>query len=854
MKRFVLSFALGVFCAAVAAAAEPLPTPQEFHGYALGARFTSHERILAYFDALAARSELVTVERYGESSEGRPLVYAVITSPENRSRLAEIRSAVAELNRPDATTDDRAAAIAKSNPAIVWLAYGIHGNESSSSEAAMMVASTLLRDDPEMRALREKLVIVIDPLENPDGRERYIGWFRQSLGVSPNASPDALEHHEPWPGGRYNHYLVDMNRDWAWATQKETRARIAAYFSWRPQVFVDLHEMGFESSYFFPPDANPINANIQPDTQKWLDVFGRANAEAFASRGWSFFVGELFDLFYPGYGDSWPSLRGAVGMTYEVSGGGRAGLAIRREDGSVLTLADRAERHYTTSMATLRTAAANNSELLMHTWRSLRSNYENARTTYLIPPGTPNVDAALRTLARQGVDIRTLRAPTRFRATRIDNDSIETREFPTGTAVISTRQPSGAIARSLLERTPAFSPEFLEGQRKKIDADEEDEFYDVTAWSIPISHNIAAFATDASVPPDLPLWHARAPLHELGRGRFGYLIDGRDPEVYRAVGRMLRAGIRFSVSRSVLETGFRKFAPGTILIQRANNEMALDETLKRALDGVSVDLVSVDTAWSGGVALGSNRIRFVREPRIAIVGGEGTSPTSFGTTWHTLDVDAEIPHTVVPLRRLKSMDLGQYRVIVLPDGHGYSELLGKSGIERLQRWVKEGGVLVGIRGGAEFFREKETGLSKVKPWAPPGSEKEGEESEPEIEETRYNDYRVPGAAFRTTMNANSFLTFGVDSAPAVLVEGDDVLLPTSHTVDNILTIRSEAPLASGFAWPESIERLAGSAFVVNEPHGEGSVITFAGEPHYRLYWRGTLPIFLNAVLYGPSLK
>lgn len=854
MKRFVLYFALSVFCAAAFAAADPLPTPQEFHGYPLGARFASHERVLAYFDALDAHSELLTVERYGESSEGRPLVYAVITSPENRSRLAEIRDAVAELNRPDATVEERADAIAKSNPAIVWLAYGIHGNEASSSEAAMQVASTLLRDDAEARALREKLVIVIDPVENPDGRERYVTWFRQSAGSLPNTAPDALEHSEPWPGGRYNHYLIDMNRDWAWGTQRETRARVAAYLSWKPQVFVDMHEMGFESSYFFPPDASPINANIEPETQKWLDTFGRANAEAFAGRGWSFFVGELFDLFYPGYGDSWPSLRGAVGMTYEVSGGGRAGVAIRREDGSILTLADRAERHYTTSMATLRTAASNNSELLMHTWRSLSNHYAKARTTYLVLPDAPNAVDAIRTLAQQGVDIRTLRTPARLRATRIDNDQIETREFPAGTAVISTRQPYGAIARSLMERTPAFSPEFLEGQRKKIDADEEDEFYDVTAWSLPISHNIAAFATDAALPADLPVWRPRAPQRELGRGRFGFLIDGRDPEVYRAAGRMLRNGIRFSVSRTDLETGVRKFTPGSILIQRGNNEPALDEALARALDGVAVDIVSVDTAWSGGVALGSNRIRFVRDPRIAVVGGEGTSPTSFGTTWHTLDADTEIPHTVIPLRRLKVMDLSQYRVIVFPDGHGYAELLGKEGIERLQRWVHDGGVLVGIRGGAEFFREKDVALSKVKPWAPPGSEKEDDKDEVEVEETRYNDFRVPGAAFRTTMNANSYLTFGVGTAPAVLVEGDDVLLPTSHKVDNVLTIRSEAPLVSGFAWPESIERLAGSAFVVNEPSGTGSVITFAGEPHYRLYWKGTLPIFLNAVLYGPSLK
>src|SRR5712691_8392242 len=343
-----------------------VPTPDEFLGYTLGDRFTPHARILDYFRLLTTRSNLITMQQFGETYEHRPLILAVITSPKNRAALDTIRANVAALTDPNATSQTRANEIAHTTPAVAWLGFGVHGNESSSAEASMEVASTLI-NDPQSAPLLENLVILIDPLLNPDGRERYVQWFIRTRGEVPDPNPEAYEHSEPWPGGRFNHYLIDMNRDWAWTSQRETLARVALYRQWNPQVFVDLHEMSYQSTYFFPPDAKPLNANLPKDVEKWLDVFGRANAAAFTAKGWPFFVGETFDLFYPGYGDSWPSLHGAVGMTYEMAGGARGGSTFLRDDGSVLTLADRIQRHFTTSISTLRTTAAHAEELLLYT-------------------------------------------------------------------------------------------------------------------------------------------------------------------------------------------------------------------------------------------------------------------------------------------------------------------------------------------------------------------------------------------------------------------------------------------------------------------------------------------------------
>src|ERR1043165_794415 len=399
--------AIALFLLATAAFAQA-PTPEQFLGYKLGDRFTPWPRIVDYFNTLAKSSNLITVQQFGETYEHRPLILAVITSPKNRANLETIRANVVSL-ATGAVSADRAGDIAKTNPAVAWLAFNVHGNEASSSEAAMAVASALV-NDPASAQMLDNLVVVIDPMLNPDGRERYIQWYTRTRGTEANPNVDAFEHTEPWPGGRFNHYLIDMNRDWAWSSQRETRARIAQYRQWMPQVFVDFHEMFYNSTYFFPPDAKPINANLPKDVSHWLEVFGRANAEAFTRNHWAFFVGETFDLFYPAYGDSWPSLHGAIGMTYEVAGHSRAGSAVMRGDGTGYTLPDRvppppppAPRHPPAGLTTLRTAAANREALLLYTYEAARAQLTAPETTFLLGADSPGFRPLLDMLQRQGI-------------------------------------------------------------------------------------------------------------------------------------------------------------------------------------------------------------------------------------------------------------------------------------------------------------------------------------------------------------------------------------------------------------------------------------------------------------------
>ena len=834
--------ALVVFAAlAVAASAQSqVPTPEEFLGYRMGERFTPHRRILDYFGELAQRTELVTLRKIGESYEQRPLVVAAITSPKNRAALEAIRASAVAL----ASGRGDAAAIAKSSPAVVWLAFGIHGNESSSAEAAMFAAAALLRE-PELTALLDDLVVIIDPLENPDGRERYIEWYGRTRGRKPNPNPDSFEHFEPWPGGRFNHYLIDMNRDWAWASQAETQARIAAYKEWMPQVFIDFHEMGFQTTYFFPPGAKPINANLPKEVEQWMETFGRENAAEFSRRGWPFFVSEHFDLFYPGYGDSWPALHGAIGMTYEMAGGGRAGLTVERRDGTTLTLADRVLRHTTAALSTVRTAARNREALLRYTGDAARVQIEAGKNTFLIVPGSPNYHALVSLLQKQGVEVQMLAAPATLRASRIDREATESRSFPAGTAVVSTRQARGALANTLLERAPSFSRGFLEEQREKTEADQPDDFYDLTTWSLPLAMNVEGWVTTAPLPPTKAFERAAAP--PFATASYGYLVDGLDAALYRFAGLLLEEEVNFSVVSDDVTIGTKPYARGSIVILKGNNPKDLDARLRKAVEESGVAVAGLESGWTGGTALGSDRIRHVEPPTIGIVGGPGTDPTSFGMLWHTLDVDTPIPHHTISLDSLRNLDLDHFDVLVFPDGN-YSERLGSRGRERVKRWVGDGGTIVAVKGASAFLREKEVEISKLKPWEPPKAKDDG----PPASDERYNDFRIPGSAFRTSMNARSYLTFGVPRPPAVLVEGTNAWLPLEHKVDNIVTVEAKDPLISGVAWEESLERIRGSVYVAAEPFGKGQVITFADDPNFRLFWRGTLPIFLNAVLYSAS--
>ncbi|MGH7506805.1 MAG: M14 family zinc carboxypeptidase, partial [Longimicrobiales bacterium] len=375
MRRTVALVAFVLLAVAAPAAAQhalveggsydpAIPTPQSILGYELGERFTPHHLLMRYYETLATASPRVVLDTVAHTFEGRAVLMAIITSEANQARLAQIKQAAHRIADPRGASPAELDAAAASLPAIVWLAYTVHGGEASGTEAGMAVAYQLAAGtDAETQMILDSTVVLIDPLENPDGHERHVqDVIRRRGAFGPRPEPYARVQEGSWPGPRTSHYHFDLNRDWIVHSHPETRGRIAALLEWMPHVAVDLHEMGSNSTYYFAPPMQPVNVNVPDYVRSWWDTFAASNAAAFDRHGWSFFRRENYDEFYPGYGSAWPIYIGAVGMTYEQASSG--GGAIRRTDGTLLTLREAAMHHFASSFATALTAAQGRSRLI----------------------------------------------------------------------------------------------------------------------------------------------------------------------------------------------------------------------------------------------------------------------------------------------------------------------------------------------------------------------------------------------------------------------------------------------------------------------------------------------------------
>jgi len=841
---------------------EKVPRPEAVLGYPLGARFTSWDRIVSYLEALDAASPRVKMWEYGRTYEGRPLKLVAVSTPENLERLEEIRQDVQRLAAGSGLAGSEKDRLVRRTPLVVWLAYGVHGNESSSAEAAMGTAYVLAASQGETAEMLKDVVVLIDPLQNPDGRERYVNGYKQRRGDEANPRRTAAEHWEPWPGGRQNHYLIDLNRDWAWASQQETRQRIAAYRSWEPQIYVDFHEMGSDSSYFFPPAAEPIHPQIDRRILSWLDSFGRANAAAFDKQGWIYFKEENYDLFYPGYGDSYPSLRGAIGMTYEMAGGGRAGQALALPDGSLLTLADRVARHLTTSLTTVRTAVRNGRKILEDFAANRAKAASEPVRTYLWPADQQEARALADLLMLHGVKVRQLAQPAEIPVRNLARGTSEPqpRRFVAGTYAVSTAQPLGNLVEALMELDSPMSQPFLDRQRQRLEQNLDPEFYDITAWSLPLAYNVHTWVATGEVADGRPLPES-AGGGVRGEGEIGWLVPPQGIASYRLAAELQKRKIHFRVAMAAFGGSGANYPSGTLFIPRRANPEGLRDTLQSLVQGDSLTAQAVSSSYElKGLSLGSNDMPAVRPAHVGLVSGEGVDATSFGFLWYLLDNQVGVDSDRLDLGQLRNIPLSDFDVLIFPSG-GYDDRIGDKLKDALDAWIKDGGVLVAVGDAVTWLQDRE--LTSIKRWQPPKKDdkEDSEDSKPEDPEASESEVEkqlaarpifTPGAVLSTRMQPQHPLTLGLTASPDVLYEGTMVLKTTGDPRQDVLVATDESPVVAGFAWPEAEQRLAGSLLVGTESRGRGSVVLFVQDPSYRLFWRATVPILLNAVLYGPS--
>jgi len=836
-----------------------IPTLETTLGYEPGARITSPEDAATYIRALAkAAPDRVRIVEYARSWQGRPLHYVILTSAQNMARIETIQADLANIG---AGRPGNGAALP-----VTWLAYSVHGNEISSTDAGLMLAYQLLaaEGDPRVDKIMNETIVIIDPLQNPDGRARFVHNFRTALGLAPTGDRQAAEHDEPWPSGRVNHYMMDLNRDWFALTQPESRGKVQAILDWHPVVVKDIHEMGGDSSYFFAPAARPINPNITEAQLRGHSIIGRNNARYMDAMGEPYFTREVYDLFYPGYGDTWNSHQGAVGGTYEQ--GSARGLLWTRSDGSTLTYGDTVRNQFVTSFSAAE-AVAENGDLFLGEYaryRAANANGAAGRGAYVIDLASRrwNAENLGRRLAAQGITVLRRDGPATACGVRYER----------GYLAVPQAQPAARLVRSLLDRDTPLPRDFVLEQERRRDQGLEHELYDVTAWSVGMMSGVDVDLCATTV--DGALLEDTAPIAPVaeGSGTFGVALPWTDSGQARLLTLALREGVDARSSQEAFTMEGRTFPRGSVIFPAGSNTPEQMARLGELAREVGAHTVALQSSWvDEGPNLGSAEFVRLALPRVAMAWDEGISQLSAGAMRFVLERRLGLP--VVPIRtaQFARADLSEYDVLIVPDGSP-GRALGSAGLATVREFVSRGGVMIAISNAINAFAAGDEALIDTAREAALGRDpaKEGEDEGPGLakaaeisDEAAYQALiedqsalpdTLPGALLNTVADPENFLSAGYDNGAIVLASGSDIFTPLdrSQGVNVMRFANAESLVASGYVWEENRRQLAFKPYMMAQRSGRGLTIGFAQDPSTRAYLDGLDLLIANAVLIAPA--
>jgi len=811
-----------------------IPAARDLLGFTLAERAATPaevERCLRAWTAAAPdRSRLV---EYARSHEDRPLHYVVVSSPENLRRLGTIQEDLARLGDPRRLTEDEAEGLIDRLPAVAWLAYTIHGDETEGSDAALAVLHHLLgAQDPRVEQLLEDLVIIIDPLMNPDGRDRFLKMVAEHRGEAPNVDDQSLLHRGYWPRGRGNHYLFDLNRDWILCRHPETRGRVEAVREWNPQLFIDAHGMGPQETHLFSPPREPVNPNIPTARDHWSQLFARDQAAAFDQHLLLYYSGEWHEEWYPGYSDAWASYRGAIGILYEQAR--VAEDAVRRPEGRLLSYRESVRHHVIGSIANLTTLQANRRDVLRYFHQSrkdaLDPEGDYARRTFAIPP-TANRGRLLDLLTilrLQGFELFELEESVTAPAA-VDQlgDHHEDLPLPAGTILIPARQPLGRAVAGVLEFDPHFPKKVLAEERREILRTGESRIYDVTSWNLTMMFGLPAFEVAMDLPAEAEAYRMPEPASDLGSPDevmpVAWVLDGADDRSVAAAARLMERGVEVRAATKSFRLSDQDFARGSIVITPIDNRPLAENLVRTVHTTAQESGLVVHRITSGQGAgelpdLGSEHFQRLEPPRLAILGRDNISSSEFGAVWYVIDQRLAIRHS--HLVDLTAADLRRYNVLVIPPAS--EDALTGDALSSLKTWVQEGGTLIAMAEAAQSIASTNSNLGRVRllpevledladyeitilrEWlagqaalppqdsiwshgatsdlAYPWPSKKG--SYPEKEELKRRDkwqqlFMPQGTFLASRVDTNSWLTCGTDRPLPVLVGNHPVLMSAS---------------------------------------------------------------------------
>ena len=851
--------------------------PADVLGYEIGDYLTDHNLMLQYFAALAKSSDRVKLFPYGRSLEGRKMILAVISAPDNLARLGQIRQNIARLTDPTTLPEPEVQRIIAETPAVAWLNYANDGNESAAFETAMLMAYQLAAGtDKRTQAILKNLVVIINPAHNPESHQRFVTWYKAAVvGPKGTADPQAAEHRGDWlMDTNNNHYQIDLNRDAFILSQHESRLVAEQFHRWNPQLFIDHH--GQTKEFFFPPNAPPVNQNLPPEFKKWTERIGRHNARACDRFGWSYYTSQHFDLFYPGFWDSYPSLNGAIGMTYETDAGGRNGLVYEKPDGYRVTLREGIHKHFIGGFSALETCAQNRRELLRYFYNFRKTGIQEARkgavkgVFLLTSPDPGRTRALLELLNRHHIEFYRLQRDVNLEKGRTYFEANwSRRSVPSGAFWIPFEQPQARLVRTLFEPDPQMDPAFLEQARRNREYNHKIGknvprkrlgFYDITAWALPLLYRVDAFLSGQSF-RDLGEKGA-LPLLEGGivgkKASFAYVFSGHTNAATRLFIRLMQNGYRVSMATSRFFCRNKPFGPGSYIVRAARNPADLHAKLAAWAKELHVQVWASNTAWDGGrISMASPEFLTLKPVHIAVVTGPPTAQTGYGGIWCLLEREYGVRFTALRLSDWAALDLNKYNVLVLPDGSapGYRRALGKEGIEKLRQWIRGGGTLVAVKGAAEFAAADDLKLTTARvlpkfgeravPAGTADSTRQGTGTTAAVEAT-------PGALLKVHPETDYYLTCDYAPPMAVLIYSNLIFQPSSTGMNAIWFDRN--PRISGFVWKDMLPLFENKAYLVDEYVGRGHVVLFADDPTFRLFQRGLDRLFLRALFVTPSVQ
>ena len=794
-----------------------LKSPSEFLGYELGTQFTRHHEVVDYYQYLAeAEPQRMKLIEYGKTNERRPLLLATISTKENMQNLEKIREEHLKGLNGDGTPDK----------AIVWLSYNVHGNESVSTEASMQTIYDLFTTKS---SYLENIVVLIDPCINPDGRDRYVNWYNQFKNAPNQVDPNSKEHNESWWSGRSNHYMFDLNRDWAWLTQIESQQRLKQFNKWLPHVHVDFHEQGVDNPYYFAPAAEPFHEVITDFQREFQATIGKNHAKYFDENGWFYFTKEVFDLLYPSYGDTYPTYNGGIGMTYEQGGSGRAGLGIITTIGDTLTLKDRIAHHHTTGLSTVE-VASNNVSKLNNEFKKFYRNKNYKYKSYVLNGNADKLEALTNLLSKHEIKYKVG-----------DNSTVKGYNYATGKSgtlkssdksiIVSTDQAKSTLVKVLFEPTAKLSDSVT---------------YDITAWSLPYAYGLDAIASESHVEGTISSTQSIT-SKIIKADSYAYLADWNSMKDARFLAELLRNKIRVRYAHKPFTLDGISHDRGTLIITKSDNQQVtkFNEILTNASKNHNKTLTSTNTGFvESGKDFGSGYVDVIQKLNIAVLSGEPTSTLRFGEIWNFFEQQLNYPISVLDQDYFSKIDLTTYDILILPDGGGYNTFLSSHIKEKIKDWVKRGGKLI-VMGGAidaltssdKDFTIKEKEIEK---------DSSNTISSFEVSEREQIKSEITGAIFKATVDHTNPLAYGYGDTYFTLKLGDRAYKYLENGSAVYLSEGANQPV-SGFAGSEAKKKIAETLIFGTEEMGRGQIIYMVDNPLFRGFWENGKLFFANAL-------